>query len=98
MPSPIAALLLLGIANFAPIIATRLFGSWFAQPLDCGIVLPDRQRLFGASKTLRGIVTSVVVTGLAGPALDLSVWSAGAVAAVSMAGDLASSFTKRRLG
>jgi hypothetical protein len=41
-------LVLLALANGAPLIAKRLFGSALAFPLDNGITLEDGQPLFGA--------------------------------------------------
>jgi CDP-2,3-bis-(O-geranylgeranyl)-sn-glycerol synthase len=101
MIDPIAlarALLLLGIANSAPIFAKRLLGARLRMPLDAGLIMPDGRPLFGVSKTIRGIVVSLFVTSIAAPILGLG-WSVGAsLAAASMAGDLLSSFVKRRMG
>lgn len=91
-------LLLLAVANSTPMFATKLLRQRYAAPFDAGITLPDGRRLFGDSKTIRGIAISIASTTLAAPALGFE-WSTGAiVAAVSMTGDLISSFFKRRLG
>lgn len=91
-------LLLLGIANGTPILARKLLKDRLAAPLDAGITLPDGQPLFGASKTVRGLMVSIAATTLAAVMLGLD-WSTGALfAGASLAGDLMSSFTKRRLG
>ncbi len=91
-------LLLLLIANGAPIIATALCGARWAWPLDAGRVLADGQRLLGATKTWRGLLAALLVT--TGGALLLGVPAAvGAlIGLLAMAGDLLSSFIKRRLG
>lgn len=90
-------LLLLGIANGAPIFATRLLGERLGTPLDGGARLPDGQRILGAGKTIRGIVASIACTTLAAAILGFD-WQVGAeVAVAAMVGDLASSFIKRRL-
>jgi hypothetical protein len=90
-------LVLLTLANGTPIVAKKIFGPRFSHPLDGGTKLPDGQPLFGPSKTIRGIVVSILVTTAAAPLLGLD-WSVGAtVAAAAMVGDLFSSFTKRRL-
>lgn len=91
-------LFLLIVANGAPIIATKVLDGRFAQPLDRGLRLPDGRPLFGASKTIRGIIVSIAST--AGVAMMLGfAWITGAtLAATSMTGDLAASFIKRRLG
>ena len=91
-------LVLLGIANGIPILATKLLKNRFAVPLDGWLKLSDGRPLFGASKTIRGIVISVVCTTVAAVMLGFG-WVVGAtLAAASMVGDLASSFVKRRLG
>jgi CDP-2,3-bis-(O-geranylgeranyl)-sn-glycerol synthase len=89
-------MVLLGIANGAPIIATKLLGARLAAPLDGGLRLRDGARLFGESKTIRGVVASIGCTALASPLLGFD-WMLGAgFAAASLAGDLLSSFVKRR--
>lgn len=101
MIDPVAlarALLLLGIANSAPIFAKRLLGERFGMPLDAGLIMPDGRPLFGVSKTIRGVVVSLLLTSVVSPILGLD-WSVGmGLAAASLSGDLLSSFVKRRLG
>ncbi|MGB8183348.1 MAG: CDP-archaeol synthase [Stellaceae bacterium] len=91
-------LILLAVANGAPVIGRRLLRDRWAWPLDGGIRLSDRQPIFGASKTLRGIVLALVATGAIAPLIGLTPTIGATVAAVAMAGDLLSSFVKRRLG
>ena len=91
-------LLLIVIANGAPVLATRLFGEWGAHPLDGGRVLADGHRLLGHSKTWRGVLAAALATGVGAVWLDWS-WLIGVTVGVTaMLGDLLSSFTKRRLG
>jgi CDP-2,3-bis-(O-geranylgeranyl)-sn-glycerol synthase len=91
-------LLLLTAANGAPVIAKKLLGNRLAFPLDAGTMFGDGRPLLGPSKTVRGIVASLLATSLSAPAVGLP-WSVGAVAAAAaMAGDLISSFVKRRMG
>jgi len=90
-------LLLLSLANGTPIAAKRIFGSRFAFPVDGGANFPDGRPLFGPSKTVRGILSSVIVTTAAAPLLGLDLVVGATVAVAAMAGDLFSSFTKRRL-
>jgi CDP-diglyceride synthetase len=101
MIDPIAlarALLLLGIANSAPIFAKRLLGNRLDMPLDAGLIMPDGRPLFGVSKTIRGLVVSLLFASVSAPILGLD-WSVGtSLAAASMSGDLLSSFVKRRMG
>ena len=88
---------LLCVANGAPVLAKRLFGNALAQPIDGGIRFIDRRPLLGGSKTIRGLVISVIATSAAAPLLGLPLWIGIVVAATAMAGDLLSSFLKRRL-
>jgi hypothetical protein len=91
-------LLLLGVANGTPIIAKKLLKDRFAAPLDAGMRFPDGYPIFGKSKTLRGLLIAIACTALVASLVGLS-WTTGAVlGAASMAGDLLSSFIKRRLG
>ncbi|MCT8974570.1 CDP-archaeol synthase [Microbaculum marinisediminis] len=91
-------LALLALANVSPIAAKRIMGDRLSRPLDGGIRLFDGQPLFGASKTIRGLVVALAMTAL-GAVLLGEPWTLGlAIGAASMAGDLASSFIKRRLG
>ena len=90
-------LVLLAVANGTPVFAKKLLGDTFAQPLDGGTLFTDGRPWFGPSKTVRGLVLSIFATAAAAALLGLG-WQAGAiVGAVAMAGDLASSFVKRRL-
>lgn len=91
-------LFLLAIANGAPILACRVLGDRFSQPIDGGITLPDGRQLFGPSKTIRGLVAALAATALLAPAIGVPWTSALTIAAASLAGDLLSSFAKRRLG
>jgi hypothetical protein len=91
-------LVLLGVANGVPVLATRLCKKRFATPLDGGLQFFDGEPIFGPSKTIRGIVASIVVTALIALFLGFDVSLGAALAALSMLGDLLSSFVKRRLG
>lgn len=92
------ALLLLVVANSAPLLGHKLFGQRFGYPLDGGWRIFDGRPLLGPSKTLRGIALSISTTTAAALVLGLP-WATGAlIAGFSMLGDLTSSFIKRRLG
>jgi CDP-2,3-bis-(O-geranylgeranyl)-sn-glycerol synthase len=93
-----AILLLLGVANGTPIFAKKLLGDRFGAPLDGGLKLSDGHRLFGDSKTIRGLVLSIAATAAAAPLFGIQVMVGAGLAAASMLGDLAASFIKRRLG
>jgi CDP-diglyceride synthetase len=91
-------LLLIGVANGTPVIAKRLLGDSFAAPLDLNRTFIDGGPLLGPSKTFRGLVLAVLSAALCAPMLGLA-WQHGLwIGAAAMAGDLFSSFIKRRLG
>ena len=90
-------LILLVVANGTAVAAKKLLGVAFARPLDGGARFVDGQPLFGPSKTIRGIVLSVLATSICAALMGLG-WRVGTlVATFAMAGDLFSSFVKRRL-
>ena len=90
-------LVLLGVANGAPIFAKALLKDRFAAPLDFGRTLPDRQPVFGSSKTFRGVAVSIACTAVAAFVLGVGLRTGAEIAALSMLGDVVSSFLKRRL-
>jgi CDP-diglyceride synthetase len=90
-------LVLLTFANGTPIVAKKIFGSRFALPLDAGIIFFDGRPVFGASKTMRGIVVSILITSAIAPFIGLDLTIGAIVASSAMGGDLFSSFVKRRL-
>lgn len=97
-PLVLDLLLLLLAANGSPVLAKRVLGARWNRPLDGGRRLADGRPLFGASKTWRGVLLSVLTTALLGPALGYALWLGAAFAIFSMTGDLLSSFLKRRFG
>lgn len=98
LESPFKMLLLLVVANGAPVLGKKIFGASFSHRLDGGVRWRDGHALFGPSKTFRGLVLSVVATVFVAIPLGYD-WIDGAlIAALAMLGDLASSFVKRRLG
>jgi hypothetical protein len=98
-PMPLLALLvLLLVANGTPVLAKWVLGDRFAFPLDGGVRFVDGRPLFGPAKTIRGIVLSVAATAAAAPVVGLDGMIGAVVGAAAMAGDLFSSFVKRRLG
>jgi|SRR4051812_29510653 len=90
-------LLLITLANGTPVVAKKILGLRFSRPLDAGILFFDRRPLFGASKTIRGILASILITTTSAPLIDLDLTIGATVAGAAMAGDLFSSFVKRRL-
>ena len=90
-------LILLVVANGTAVVAKKLLGAAFARPLDGGALFVDGQPIFGPSKTIRGIVVSLLATSICAAVIGLG-WEVGTlVATFSMVGDLFSSFVKRRL-
>jgi CDP-diglyceride synthetase len=90
-------LVLMTLANGTPIVAKKIFGLRFARPLDTGILFFDGRPLFGPSKTIRGIVASILITTASAPLIGLDLTIGAIVAGATIAGDLFSSFVKRRL-
>lgn len=91
-------LVLVAVANGAPLLVTAILGTRFARPLDGGATFPDGRPGFGPRKTIRGVVVALAATSFAAPLIGLD-WEVGTlVAAGAIVGDLFSSFIKRRLG
>lgn len=91
-------LVLLTLANGSPVIAKWIFGKQCSWPVDGNINFVDGRPLFGASKTIRGILVSIFVTSACAPLTGLIIATGFLIATVAMAGDLFSSFLKRRFG
>lgn len=91
-------LILIGVANGTPVLAKWLLGDAVSWPLDGGATFFDGRPIFGPSKTIRGLVLSLLVTPLCAVLIGYD-WKLGAlIAGAVMAGDLFSSFIKRRIG
>jgi CDP-2,3-bis-(O-geranylgeranyl)-sn-glycerol synthase len=88
---------LLTVANGAPVVAKKILGSRFALPLDFGLMFFDGRPLFGPSKTIRGIVVAVLAAAVGAPLIGLAPIVGTTAGGAAMAGDLFSSFVKRRL-
>jgi CDP-2,3-bis-(O-geranylgeranyl)-sn-glycerol synthase len=90
-------LLLALAANGAPILGKWLLGERGSLPVDGGLRFVDGRPLLGPSKTVRGLVLSLVACLLVALVLGYP-WTLGlSFGAASMAGDAVSSFLKRRL-
>ncbi len=91
-------LTLIVVANGTPVIVRRISGGKCAQAIDFGYTLRDARSIFGPSKTVRGLLCSIAASVSTAPVLGLD-WLVGLLAGASaMAGDLFSSFVKRRMG
>lgn len=90
-------LLLLWSINFAPPLAALVFDHKWAIPFDGQYLLPDGRPLFGSHKTVRGVLAGVAAGLASALVLGFPWWLGLVTGALSMAGDLFSSFIKRRL-
>jgi hypothetical protein len=98
LPALLEILFLITAANGAPVLAARLCGDSFGYPVDFGLRMPDGRRVLGSSKTWRGLLAALVATPVAAGLIGLPAQYGLLAAAAAMAGDLFSSFSKRRLG
>ena len=73
-------LILLVVADGAAVVAKKLLGVAFARPLDGGALFVDGQPIFGPSKTIRGIVVSVLATTICAALMGLG-WEVGTLIA-----------------
>jgi CDP-2,3-bis-(O-geranylgeranyl)-sn-glycerol synthase len=73
-------LILLVVANGTAVVAKKLLGAAFARPLDGGALFVDGQPIFGPSKTIRGIVVSVLATFICAALMGLG-WEVGTLVA-----------------
>src|ERR1700730_12467870 len=90
-------LILLMLANGTPVLVKRALGDFLAYPLDGGTRYSDGRFVFGPSKTVRGVVLSILLTSSFAPAIGLS-WRIGLLVGImAMLGDVFSSFLKRRM-
>jgi CDP-2,3-bis-(O-geranylgeranyl)-sn-glycerol synthase len=94
----IELVLLLVLTNGAPVLASLLLGRRLNQPLDGNLRFIDGRPLLGATKTIRGIISALLLTALMAPLFGLSAEQGALFALLAMCGDLVSSFIKRRLG
>ena len=91
-------LVLLVVANGTPLLARTLINDRWSVPIDGDRRFVDGRPIFGRSKTIRGAILAILATSAAAPLLGLE-WRIGAVVGtLAMAGDLFSSFCKRRMG
>jgi CDP-diglyceride synthetase len=89
--------MLLVITNGAPVMTRLLLQRRFSRPLDRSLLFVDGRPLLGPAKTIRGILSALLVTTLVAPVFDLTAGQGALFASLAMTGDLISSFIKRRL-
>ena len=91
-------LLLLGLANTAPLVAKRWLSTRWAAPLDGGMKFFDGRPLLGSSKTIRGLVAAVGAATFGAPLLGVPATVGALLGCGAILGDALSSFIKRRMG
>lgn len=89
---------MLVLANGAPVVARKLFGHYWSAPVDGGRLWRDGHPLLGKSKTWRGVVAGTVSCGLFAMVVGLGVIFGCLFGLLALAGDMISSFIKRRRG
>lgn len=94
----VQALILLLVANGAPVLMNNLLGCRYAWPVDNGLKLADGRSLFGNAKTWRGLGAAAGMAGVAAILLGIEARVGILFGGLAMTGDLLSSFIKRRLG
>lgn len=94
----IGFLILIIVANGAPVLAAYLPGCWLKVPLDHGRHWRDGHRLLGDSDTVRGVIASLLLTTVVAFSLHRCASIGFLIALFAMIGDAVSSFVKRRLG
>jgi CDP-diglyceride synthetase len=92
------ALVLLIVANGAPVIIGKVLGNRLARPIDSGFYLSDGYRLFGKSKTWRGLFSAVFFTTTVAILFGIQPLTGVLFGMLTMTGDLLASFIKRRRG
>lgn len=92
------ALLLLNVANGAPVIASKVLGNRLARPMDNGLKLSDGYRLLGNTKTWRGLFSAIFFTTAVAILCGLEPLTGVLFGMLTMTGDLLASLIKRRLG
>jgi CDP-2,3-bis-(O-geranylgeranyl)-sn-glycerol synthase len=89
-------LLLIIIANGAPVLARNILKSRFETAVDFNRVFFDGRPVFGPTKTWRGIISAIFLTIPFALLLGFTAELGLVLAALAMAGDLLGSFIKRR--
>lgn len=96
MPVVVKIVVFLLWVNFLPPLANLIWRERLARPVDGGLRWFDKQPVFGPNKTIRGVILSILGGTAVSPLVGLAWWLAAGAALLAMAGDLLSSFIKRR--
>jgi len=89
--------LFLLLVNGIPPLVAMAAGKRFDTAIDFGLQWFDGRPIFGANKSIRGLLAATLGGIAAFPLLGAHWWVAGLAALAAMLGDLTSSFIKRRL-
>ncbi|MFN2360545.1 MAG: CDP-archaeol synthase [Marinobacter sp.] len=89
---------MLVLANGAPVVAALVFGQRWAAAVDGGRLWHDGRPLLGKSKTWRGVVSGTLACGLFAWITGIGLMFGLTFGLLGLAGDLISSFIKRRAG
>lgn len=89
---------LLVVANGAPVLTNKILGKRWIWPLDHQLKLHDGHRLFGRTKTWRGLCSALLFTSLATLLMGINPMTGALFGVLAMTGDLLASFIKRRIG
>ncbi|MGO1460718.1 MAG: CDP-archaeol synthase [Marinobacter sp.] len=88
---------MLVLANGTPVVAAKVLGRRWSAPVDAGRHWFDGRPLFGKSKTWRGVVSGALCCALFALAIGHGFVFGLLFGLLALAGDLLSSFIKRRL-
>lgn len=89
---------MLVLANGTPVVAAGLLKNRWSAPVDGGRLWRDGRPVFGSSKTWRGVVSGAMACALFALLTGLGFVFGLLFGLLGLAGDILSSFIKRRLG
>lgn len=89
---------MLVLANGAPVVAAALLKKRWSAPVDGGRLWRDGRPVLGDSKTWRGVVSGALACALFALMTGLGFVFGFLFGLLGLAGDMLSSFIKRRLG
>lgn len=89
---------MLVLANGTPVVAAGLLKNRWSAPVDGGRLWRDGRPVFGSSKTWRGVVSGGLACALFALLAGLGFVFGLLFGLLGLAGDILSSFIKRRLG
>lgn len=89
---------MLVLANGTPVVVAMVLRQRWSAPVDAGLIWFDGRPLLGKSKTWRGVASGVLSCALFALASGPGFLFGLLFGALALAGDLLSSFIKRRMG